>query len=220
MDNRAVIESFDKIAGYPIETWDHNTHYHAFLLRKLPGNRNAALDIGSGLGAFTRRLSRFFTHVDAVDFSPRMAECASLLSLSIPNISYRCADFMMEQYEEHAYDLIASIATFHHLPMREALEKAKRALRPGGRLMILDLVRPQTASDYLYSAAGAVANRILAPFRTQRRPPRLRRAWEEHGSLDHYPTVAEVLQACNGVLPGAVVRRHLYFRYSLLWSKL
>jgi len=104
--------------------------------------------------------------------------------------------------------------------MREALEKAKQALRPNGRLPILDLVRPQSAGDYLYSALGAVANRILAPFRTQSRPSELRKAWEVHEAFDHYMTVSEVLQACEGVLPGAVVRRHLYFRYSLLWPSL
>ena len=50
-------------------------------------------------------------------------------------------------------------------------------------------------------------------------PPELRRAWAEHGRSDRYLTLAEVRAACAGALPGASVRRHLLWRYSVVWRK-
>ena len=52
------------------------------------------------------------------------------------------------------------------------------------------------------------------------RSPELRRAWEEHGATDRYPTLAEVRDACaEAGLSGVKVRRHLLWRYSLVWRK-
>jgi hypothetical protein len=50
-------------------------------------------------------------------------------------------------------------------------------------------------------------------------PPEQRRAWKEHGRTDHYLALAEVRAACARVLPGATVRRHLLWRYSVVWRR-
>ena len=52
-----------------------------------------------------------------------------------------------------------------------------------------------------------------------REPAAVRAAWAEHGRSDVYPTLAQVRRACAGLLPGARVRRHLLWRYSLVWHK-
>ena len=50
--------------------------------------------------------------------------------------------------------------------------------------------------------------------------PQNRRAREEHGATDVYLTPAEVRDACaEAGLRGAKVRRHLLWRYSLVWRK-
>ncbi len=52
-----------------------------------------------------------------------------------------------------------------------------------------------------------------------REPRDVREAWAEHGENEAYPTLAQVRQVCTRVLPGARVRRHLLWRYSLVWRK-
>ncbi len=52
--------------------WDHNAHYHEFLLQRLPARPGRALDVGCGTGAFARRLAQRAEAVDAVDVSPGM----------------------------------------------------------------------------------------------------------------------------------------------------
>jgi hypothetical protein len=46
-----------------------------------------------------------------------------------------------------------------------------------------------------------------------------RRAWDEHGQHDEYLTLSQVRASGANVLPGARVRRHLLWRYSLIWQK-
>ena len=62
---------------------------------------------------------------------------------------------------------------------------------------------------------------VLRALKTGRfRAPReVRAAWEEHGRDEIYPTVPAVRQVCERVLPGARVRRHLLWRYSIVWRK-
>lgn len=47
--------------------FDHNDHYHRLLLRQVPQNCRAALDVGCGTGRFARRLARLGIEVDAID---------------------------------------------------------------------------------------------------------------------------------------------------------
>ena len=62
---------------------------------------------------------------------------------------------------------------------------------------------------------------VLRALKTGRfRAPReVRAAWEEHGRDEIYPTVPAVRRVCERVLPGARVRRHLLWRYSIVWRK-
>lgn len=92
-------------------------------------------------------------------------------------------------------------------------------LPPGGHLLVLDLYRATTVDDVLVSAAGAAASLITRVVRRVRQSQALCAAWAEHAPLDNYLSIAEVERLCSGLLPRARVRRHLFFRYSLIWEK-
>ena len=49
--------------------------------------------------------------------------------------------------------------------------------------------------------------------------PEVAAAWAEHGKVDRYMTLRQVRAVCARVLPGAEIRRHLFWRYSLVWRK-
>jgi predicted TPR repeat methyltransferase len=67
---------FDRIALISHEGWNHNTHYHGFLLRQLPAHLGEALDLGCGTGAFARLLAQRAERVLGLDLSPRMIQVA------------------------------------------------------------------------------------------------------------------------------------------------
>ena len=212
---------FDRIALLSGDGWGHNSHYHDFLLRQLPPHCTYALDIGCGTGAFSRLLASRSDRVLALDLSPQMIRVAKERSKQYPNIDFQVADAMTWGFPTEQFDCVASIATLHHLPFEETLVKMRGALKSNGTLIILDLFQAEGPSDVLASALAVPASIILKLINTGRlREPReVRQAWAEHGRSDSYPTLSQIRQVCASVLPGDRVKKHLLWRYSVVWKK-
>lgn len=216
-----VRADFDRIALLAGEEWGHNGHYHDLLLRHVPAPCRDALEVGCGTGAFSRLLAQRSDRVLALDLSPNMIGLAREASARFPNIDFEVADVLTRGLPAARFDCVATIATLHHLPVREVLPKLKGALKPGGVLLILDLFQAEGLSDALMSALALPLSVCLRLVRSGRlRPPReVRRAWDEHGRHDSYLTLARVREVCAEMLPGALVTRHLLWRYSVVWKK-
>ena len=138
----AIQKDFDRIALVSPDGSLHNNHYHNFLLRYLRSPCQAALEIGCGKGEFSRRLAERSARVLALDLSPEMIRLARAQA-RLPNIEFEIADVMLYEWPPEGFDCIASIATVHHLPLREIFLQMKAALKPGGVLLILDLFEPE-----------------------------------------------------------------------------
>src|SRR5215213_9234149 len=123
-------EDFNSIAPFETEKWNRNNHYHKFLLENLPRNYQNILEIGCGIGTFSRLLSPRARLVTAIDLSPKMIEIAKNLSESYPNIDFQIADVLETNFPDEHFDAIVSIAAFHHLPLEQVLPKLKKALKP------------------------------------------------------------------------------------------
>ena len=216
-----VRADFDRIALLSGEGWDHSSHYHDFLARHIPEPCREALDVGCGTGTFSRLLAKSSDNVLALDLSPNMIGLARERSSRFPNIDFRVADVLTLALPAEQFDCIATIATLHHLPAGEVLPKLKGALKPGGVLLVLDLFQAEGLSDAVVGALAVPLSLGLGLVRRGRlRPPReVRRAWDEHGRHDTYLTLAQVREVCAEMLPGALVTRHLLWRYSVVWTK-
>jgi ubiquinone/menaquinone biosynthesis C-methylase UbiE len=216
-----VQADFDRIALLPMERWSHNAHYHRFLLEKLPFHCANALEIGCGKGAFSRLLATRAGHVLALDLSPQMLRLAREASTAHPNIDFRLADITTYALPAAQFDCAATIATLHHLLLEETLLKMKQALKTGGTLLVLDLYKASTLVDILASAIAfpldAAMKLLLNGHLGQ--PQATREAWAEHSHHERFLTLPQIRQICARVLPGAQVRRHVFWRYSIVWKK-
>jgi 2-polyprenyl-3-methyl-5-hydroxy-6-metoxy-1,4-benzoquinol methylase len=212
---------FDRIALVSPDGATHNEHYHDFLLRHLPSHCQNALDIGCGTGAFARRLAERSQHVTAIDLSPEMIRLAQERSAEYINIDFQLADIREVPLSPESFDFIASIATLHHLPFAEILLKMKTALKPRGTILILDLFAPDGLLDLLANLA-AIPVSVGLRLRHQGRllPKRVERAaWAAHERHDRYPAIEEVRGLCARIIPGAQIKKHLLWRYSIVWNK-
>jgi SAM-dependent methyltransferase len=223
-----VEKDFDRLALLDDEGWTQNNDYHNFLLRRVPRNCGHALEIGCGTGAFSRRLAKLAQRVTAIDLSSEMIRLARSRSTRFSNIDFEIADVMLRDLPAGHFDCIATIATLHHLPLRAALLKLIDALKPGGVLIVLDLIESEHnllkltgARDAMLSAVASVVSvslRFLYNGRLKQ-PREVRAAWAEHGKSDTYPTWDQVRTLAAEIAPGAKITRHLLWRYSLMWQK-
>ena len=194
--------------------WNHNVHYHDYLLHQFPRKVNRALDIGCGLGFFAGKLAERARTVDAIDIDASILKKASDHN-NASNIDYQHADFLEADLTEESYDVITSIASIHHMDLEAALTKITLLLRPSGKLLILGLYREQSILDYMYSVASIPLNRMYliwhcasitaSPPVAPTRPAQM--------SLKQIKSVAQTL------IPDFHLQRHLFWRYSLIWQK-
>jgi ubiquinone/menaquinone biosynthesis C-methylase UbiE len=223
LDSTSVIRAeFDRIARLTAdEKWSQNPPYHDLLLQYVPRDCRRALEIGCGTGAFSRLLAGRSEHVLALDLSPEMIRTARARSAEFANIEFQVADAAAREFPSEEFDCIVTIATLHHLPMKLMLSKMKGALKPGGVMLILDLFEAEGLFDALTNVAAMPVSVGLRLIRQGRlRPPAaVRAAWAEHARHDSFLTLSEVRGLCAEMLPGARVRRHLLWRYSVIWRK-
>ena len=221
MTMETIRADFDRLSAFDSVGWNHNNHYHPTLLRQVPESCTESLEIGCGTGTFTRLLGQRSGHVLGLDLSPEMVRIARERSVDLLNIEYSLVDVLEWTFPAERFDCIASIATLHHLPLEEMLKKMKNALKPGGVLLILDLFKASGLSDLLLSAAAFPASFFMRLGKTGlARSSRMeRQAWDEHGKHDQYLKVPEVRRICRNTLPGATIRKHFFWRYSITWRK-
>ena len=218
--SQKIRNDFDRIAMHDQEGWDHNNHYHRFLLKQLPVRYETVLDIGCGTGKFSRLLAKHADRVVAIDLSPNMIEVAKQRSRQYANIDFQVGDILQWEFPVEQLDAIVSIATIHHLPVESLLPKLKSALKPGGRLVILDLLDYENLQDSLSDLIAVPLNWIFQMSRKHVKPsPEAAAAMREHLRTDKYLTRSQVQRIYQTSLRGAKVRKHLFWRYSVVWEK-
>ncbi len=116
------------------------------LLRLLPPMVIA--DLGAGEGAFSLLLAQRAVKVIAVDNSDKMVELGSALARKqgVAALEYRKGDLEAVPIADHSVDLALFSQSLHHAihPPR-AVAEAWRILKPGGRIVVLDLVQHRFA---------------------------------------------------------------------------
>jgi len=216
-----IQNDFDRIALYDQQRWDHNNHYHHFLLKQFPKQCKTVLDIGCGTGEFSRLLAKCADRVVAIDLSPNMIEVAKQRSKQYTNIDFQVADILQWEFPVEQFDAIISIATVHHLPVENLLLSLKAALKPGGSLVILDLLEHENVQDVLSDFIAVPLNWLLQTVRNRHIQPSSEavEAMREHLRTDKYFTLSQARRIYTSFLGKAKVRKHLFWRYSVVWKK-
>ncbi|HVN92532.1 MAG TPA: metalloregulator ArsR/SmtB family transcription factor [Terracidiphilus sp.] len=136
---------FDSVAGrlgkdyVPGKSWKGLAEV---LLRLMPPL--VVADLGAGEGSSALLLSHNAERVIAVDSSAKMIEVGRELARrhGVKNIDYRLGDMEEVPIGDAEVELVFFSQSLHHaLHPERALAEAARILRPGGRVIILDLVR-------------------------------------------------------------------------------
>src|ERR1035438_7353729 len=136
---------FDSVAGrlgrdyVPGKSWKSLAET---LLRLMPPMVIA--DLGAGEGAFALLLAQRAKKVIAVDTSAKMIEVGrdQALRHGVENVEFRLGDMEEIPIADAEADLVFFSQSLHHaLHPERAIEEAFRILVPGGRIVVLDLLK-------------------------------------------------------------------------------
>lgn len=198
----------DTIGGVQ-DYWNHNAAYHRWILRAAAedGVRNA-LDVGCGDGLLMQRLAATGVATWGIEPDPPTAERARIRLLGTDHTTVLGCTFDDYLPGQRRFDLITFVASVHHMDTRSALARAASLLNPGGRLLVVGLSRNDSVADWAFSLATLPWARLGS--------------WLHHETRDigvpiaePQESLAELRSMADEVLPGAKIRRGLYYRYLL-----
>lgn len=141
---RKAEEYFNSVAGRlgknycPGRSWEGIGHFLLHLTPKI-----TIADLGAGEGLMSQLLARRAEKVICVDNSEKMVEFGSELAKKngFTNLSYKLGDIEDVPLKDASVDLALLSQALHHAPHPEkAVAEAFRILKPGGQLIILDLL--------------------------------------------------------------------------------
>ena len=190
--------------------WNHNVHYQPVILNAVPPGCQTALDVGCGDGLLVARLAERCASVTGIDRDPRMIATARAQQARA-RITFVEADFLDYPFAKESFDFACANTSLHHMDFTAALTTMARLLRPGGQLAVIGLAADKSITDLLAAVPAVPANLFYRAIYHQR----------ESGApiMDPDHSWREVRAAARETLPGVRYRRHLLWRYSLLWTK-
>jgi 2-polyprenyl-3-methyl-5-hydroxy-6-metoxy-1,4-benzoquinol methylase len=192
--------------------WNHNIHYHSVVLDALPEDPSRVLDVGCGAGLLARRLRRHVPHVVALDADEPILEVARTHP-DAGDIEYAHGDILSYPFEPSSFDAVVAVAALHHMDATTGLQRMHDLVRPGGSIVVIGLARSRHSFDAVCGLAGIVATQSR---RIAHGPPGAQGAPVVWPPPETYQGMRRIARE---QLPGAVFRRRIYFRYSLVWRK-
>jgi SAM-dependent methyltransferase len=191
--------------------WNHNTAYHPWLASLAAKHRGDVLDVGCGDGLLAQRLAPVSRSVTGIEPDPATADRARGRIGDLDNVQVSRTSFEEFDPGTRRFDLITFVASLHHMDLRTTLARARELLTPSGEIAVVGLSANESAWDWVWSACcvpvAAVGDRL-------------------HGDTpdigvtlaDPRESLRTIRRMTAEVLPGAVIRRKVYYRYLLRWS--
>lgn len=208
--------------------WDHNAHFHPWLVRSLPPGTSRVLDVGCGRGALAAALSAALSapgaigvRIDGIDPSPAMVAAAAARTANDPQVQIRrrsLTEHAADPEQKGTYDALTMVASLHHMELDQALPQARDLLRPGGRLLVVTLTRPETALDQAWDLLNVLSNPVIGLVKHPR-PVREATPGAEIPVAPAAWSIGVLQERAAALLPGAEIRRREGFRATLRWQK-
>ncbi|SEG91131.1 Methyltransferase domain-containing protein [Actinacidiphila yanglinensis] len=197
--------------------WSHNDHYGPWIARRVVGiGARDVLDVGCGAGNLVALLRRRAVTVTGLEPDREMARAAAERFADDPAVTIVEAGFAGRDLGRR-FDAITLVAVLHHLPLVPTLRELRGCLAPGGRLVVVGCFRETGRVDLLVSLLSVFLNPVMGlvkhPARAAGLPLHMTAP-----TADPTETLGDIRAAAARELPGARIRRRLFWRYSLVYD--
>lgn len=208
------VQTFDHLAArYDRISTLLGADIRAWMAVHLPARGDRAVDLGCGTGVQTAVLAGRFDEVLAVDLSGPMVDFARHRR---PRAGVRYEQRDLRDVTPHTdgqFDLVFSAYTLHHVELDGALRRIRSLVRPGGQVLLADVVddRQPVPRRWFRREAWRM---FAGDLRHRRRPVheavellrlQLDRDWLDHQTSDRLVAPADWDAHCRAVLTGATI---------------
>lgn len=139
-----VDSSYDSVSHLYEETFENikvRSDEFEWLDQKLSALKpETILDIGCGNGSFLNQLSPHFIQGIGVDASKGQIEQACKSKASNTKLQFQTIDGPQLPFPDNHFDVVMSTLAFRYLDWDPCMAEILRVLKPGGRILILDMV--------------------------------------------------------------------------------
>jgi ubiquinone/menaquinone biosynthesis C-methylase UbiE len=190
--------------------WNHNIHYYPLVLAAVPPGCQRVLDVGCGEGMLARHLAHRVPRVVGIDQDFASIKLARRQGPD-GQVEFVRGDFLTHPFPPASFGLITCVAALHQMAAAAALARMSHLLAPGGSLVVVGVARSRLP-DAAWEVAAVIANL----------GQRMTKSYWQHPSPTVWPpphTYRQVRALARETLPGVRYRRHLLWRYSLVWVK-
>ena len=198
--------------------WSHNDLYAPWVARRVAvGGARRVLDVGCGTGNLLDLLRHRAESVTGLEPDPATAEIAEARFAHSPGVTVTRGGFDQRDTARR-WDAITLVAVLHHLPLEPTLRELRGSLVPGGRLVVVGCHREEGWADQLTALVSAVLNPLVGLVKhpaPATGPPEHMRA----PTAEPRESLAEIRATAARELPGARIRRRLFWRYTLVYDR-
>ncbi|MCK5014436.1 MAG: class I SAM-dependent methyltransferase [Candidatus Omnitrophica bacterium] len=102
------------------------------------------LEIGCGVGYFTKEIAKTNAHVTAIDISPDLLQVAQK-DIKAANVTFKIENAYDLNLSDNTFDTVVGSSVLRHLDARQALKEFNRVLKPGGSVFFTEpnMANPQ-----------------------------------------------------------------------------
>jgi SAM-dependent methyltransferase len=213
----AFVAGFDRKQGFGSRSVaDPADDLEVFAAHGL-ASTSTLVDLGAGTGRFAIAAARRFGRVVAVDVSPAMLEHLRARAADLPDLECVRAGFLSYEHAGEPADGVYTRNALHQLPdfwKAMALDRIRRILRPGGVLLLRDLV-----FDFRADEAPEVLGRWLDGAVADPTEGYTREEYAEHVRTEHSTfrwLLEPMLEATGFEIVSVEYERRIYAAYTCL----
>ena len=129
----------------------HGDDLAALVEALAPRPSDLALDVATGTGFTAVALASQVKHVTGIDVTEEMLDEARKLvrSKQLSNVTFEAGDALNLAYPDSSFDIVTTRRATHHFKdVPRFLLEARRVLKPGGRLGVVDMSPPEGAEAF------------------------------------------------------------------------
>lgn len=148
--NQTIIEQFSQQAIPFAELPGHSQSMQMLIELSGVSDTDLVLDVACGPGLVACEFAQQAKHVTGIDITPRMIEQANERQkvMGLINLTWQVEDILPLPLSDSQFSIVLTRYTFHHfLNPKAVLSEMIRVCKPGGKVMIADVVQPQEKAD-------------------------------------------------------------------------